>query len=530
MATAAEYAQWITKNADKRGSSQFETVAKAYQAKRKEEETQGLQGMQRPPVQPSAQQPDSRNPTITGNEGDVFTEGGAQAAATGKMDPGTSSVVRPLAKGIFGAISFIPDIATDIGNAIPGLGPLVERPSDHWNSIVDKYTSAPSAGMGKFAEGFNEILASGGVAGLDRKLLGIAEKEGGRVYSKITSQAAQDAHTAGYKLSPAYIGGKLAKDIQTMAGGPKVHMTNSSFNEEVSDRLAKAELGLTPETDLDEITFKRLKQEAYEPYAVFDTIGDVTTSRNYRDKIDAAGGRFANRGKSFGGSRFESIEKEKANYKTMWFNAGEAKDEVRELRRLSRMNLRNYNPEANALGQTQREISDAIDEELQRVAHLTLKDPHAIDRLRAARVALSKISFVEDSMGPGGHVRASDYALGIERKMPLSGGLKTIGMTARNFKKDVQSVSTTGETGEFSAIDYLLGGSGMVSGHPKITGLILARPVSRWALGTETVQRKMLKNMRGGKRSTARELARGIGSGAAIMGYEDFGAPDDGED
>jgi len=177
MATAAEYAQWITKNADKRGSSQFETVAKAYQAKRKEEETQGLQGMQRPPVQPSAQQPDSRNPTITGNEGDVFTEGGAQAAATGKMDPGTSSVVRPLAKGIFGAISFIPDIATDIGNAIPGLGPLVERPSDHWNSIVDKYTSAPSAGMGKFAEGFNEILASGGVAGLDRKLLGIAEKE-----------------------------------------------------------------------------------------------------------------------------------------------------------------------------------------------------------------------------------------------------------------------------------------------------------------------------------------------------------------
>jgi len=43
MATAAEYAQWITKNADKRGSSQFETVAKAYQAKRKEEETQGLQ-------------------------------------------------------------------------------------------------------------------------------------------------------------------------------------------------------------------------------------------------------------------------------------------------------------------------------------------------------------------------------------------------------------------------------------------------------------------------------------------------------
>ena len=31
MATAAEYAQWIVKNADKRGTPEFDTVARAYQ-------------------------------------------------------------------------------------------------------------------------------------------------------------------------------------------------------------------------------------------------------------------------------------------------------------------------------------------------------------------------------------------------------------------------------------------------------------------------------------------------------------------
>jgi hypothetical protein len=32
MATAAEYAQWITENADKKGTPEFNTVANAYQA------------------------------------------------------------------------------------------------------------------------------------------------------------------------------------------------------------------------------------------------------------------------------------------------------------------------------------------------------------------------------------------------------------------------------------------------------------------------------------------------------------------
>jgi len=32
MASAAEYAQWITENADKKGTSEFNTVANAYQA------------------------------------------------------------------------------------------------------------------------------------------------------------------------------------------------------------------------------------------------------------------------------------------------------------------------------------------------------------------------------------------------------------------------------------------------------------------------------------------------------------------
>jgi len=38
MANAAEYAQWITNNADKKGTPEFNTVANAYQAAKIQEQ------------------------------------------------------------------------------------------------------------------------------------------------------------------------------------------------------------------------------------------------------------------------------------------------------------------------------------------------------------------------------------------------------------------------------------------------------------------------------------------------------------
>ena len=42
MATADDYAAWIVKNADKRGTPEFNTVSQAYQAAKSEEKPSGF--------------------------------------------------------------------------------------------------------------------------------------------------------------------------------------------------------------------------------------------------------------------------------------------------------------------------------------------------------------------------------------------------------------------------------------------------------------------------------------------------------
>jgi hypothetical protein len=190
---------------------------------------------------------------------------------------------------------------------------------------------------------------------------------------------------------------------------------------------------------------------------------------------------------------------------------------MRMLRNLSRQNLKQYNPAANALGYTQREIANALENQIMRAAQRT-GNPALIDELRAARVQLSKIAAVEDSVGAGGHVRADDLRRMLDANVPLTGNLKTIAETAKNFPKAVQQTTKQGESGVFSAVDYLLGGTGLLEGHPGIAALSVARPLRRWALGTGPVQRSMI----GGMRKTGPGAASAVG-GALARGAGQYG-------
>ena len=58
MATAEQYAEWIVRNADKRGTPEFETVAAAYKAARAQ--------TQRPEQKPEFEDPGFRQSALIG--------------------------------------------------------------------------------------------------------------------------------------------------------------------------------------------------------------------------------------------------------------------------------------------------------------------------------------------------------------------------------------------------------------------------------------------------------------------------------
>ncbi len=443
------------------------------------------------------------------------------------LGPGLSNVVRPIMRGANMILNFVPDIAAqtlrDKYGISPEQNPNVRNPSEYWDHVIDKYTTRPESKMGKVGEAINSMLVGGGAQGALEEGMGMAAQTAQQA-GRITSRSAEAAHAAGYKLPPSYVGGAVSRTVQTMAGGPKVEKAMSAANEAVTDRLAQVELGLHPEFEsnaLSDETFDALKAEAYQPYQDMRALGQIQHDPTFYRELGSAGGRFANRQGYGGGARFPSVDAEKAPYlSSQAVDAGSMVDEVRQLRSLSRQNLKQYNPEANAVGYTQREIANAIENQLARAAQAT-GNPTLMDRLRAARVQLSKIAAVEDSIGSGGHVRAEDLRRMLDANTPLTGNLRTIAETAKNFPKAVQHTSKQGESGVFSAVDYLLGGTGIVEGHPGIAALSLARPVSRWALGTGPVQGAMVRGLNKTGPTTGKAVGGALARGAVQEGVED---------
>lgn len=464
-----------------------------------------------------------------------------------------SQIVRPIAQGAIGALTFIPDIAVDLTNMLPG--EKMELPSSYWNRQLDRVTRAPTTITGKVIEGAESMLAGGILAGP-----ATAEEQAAKIVqrgvrtlasdvkplSRVTTKAAEEAHQAGYSLPPSYIGGEGRKVLQSVSGGPKVNTEFSAGNQEITDNLAKLALGLHPSEELSDATLDRLKDEAYKPFQEIRELGTLPPDPEFDDAVKAAGGRFATRGKSYGGSyRYESIAKEKAPYlDTHTVDAGESLDEIRALRASAKSNLAVYDPEKNALGQTQRQIAQAIEDRMDRyvksVAQIHPEDTKIasmVHDLKEARSQLAKIANVEASIGSGGHVRARDFATLLDHKTPLTGPLLTIAETAKNFPKALQEVSKAGEQGGWSAVDYLLGGTGILTGHPQVAALSIARPIIRKTLQSESAQRAMINDLRrvkgpAGKaasavakstKQTVSAAAKRAAVGAAILTPEQLG-------
>lgn len=413
-----------------------------------------------------------------------------------------TAVARSVGKAAIGIVDFIPDMLTYAYNAMPAVSAKekLALPSSYLNKLLDEQLTPPRTKAGAISEEVSGAMMAGGAQGavtLGRAAIPLVKKGVEAVakpLTRVATRAAEEAHVAGIKLPPSYIGGPVRKSMQEMSGGPKLDKEFSKENASRIDDLAKLSLGLHPEVELSEATFDTLKAEAYKPYEKIRALGVLPADGQFIKDVMGAGGRFADREASFGGSRFESIAKEKQPYYQEKFDASHALDEIRQLRKLSRDNLKQYNPEANALGMTQREIANALENRIDRYA-TEIGKADLVKELRNARTQLAKISAVEDSMGAGGHVRAADFARMKDKGMPLTDSLNTIAVTAQYFPRAVQEL-THGEQGTFSAVDYLLGGSGILSGNPAVAVPVLARPLSRWILKTESAQKAMISDLR----------------------------------
>jgi len=428
------------------------------------------------------------------------------AAENAKLGPEASAIVRPLVKGTIGAMYFLSDQLVNAYNLVaghedptsilsaithvPGMPKYIEPATPQLERMLDKYTTKPDNALGKIMEEVNSVAAtSGGSLALD------AVKATPRVINKIVSRSAELAQQHGIAIPPSYIGGPVSKTMQSWAGKARVDRTFAEKNEAAIDRLAKRDIGLNEHASLDEETIDELRDHHNLAYRKLASLGAIKADTKYVKDVLAAGDRFSTRPTSFGGqARFPAIAQEKDAYLVNEFTADHAITAVRQLRQLSRANLRNYDVDKNALGYAQRQIANAIEDQMERVAVASGK-PEIMNAVRNARVQLAKIANVEDSLGAGGHVNASQLVRMLDKGAPLDGDLLTIARVARDFPEATRFVAAKGTEGPWSRIDFLLGGTGILEGHLGPAALVATRPLVGKALMSGPVQRSMVRSL-----------------------------------
>lgn len=227
MATADEYAAWIVKNKDKRGTPQFDTVSKAYELAKQEENSAraGAEAAALEPTQP-ADQPTKPMP----EEASTSLAGASGAITRGLAPVGAGALLGAAIGAPIGAVGAIPGAAA--GAAAGGLATLVGDPIvDVVNSTFGTQWTRPTDAMEDMltrmgvpkpkTEAERIIKATAGAAGGAAGGIQAAKVIGQAARGPVTQVVAREmAAQPAAQLAGAGAAGGAAQLVQEAGGSP----------------------------------------------------------------------------------------------------------------------------------------------------------------------------------------------------------------------------------------------------------------------------------------------------------------------
>lgn len=345
--------------------------------------------------------------------------------------------------------------------------------------------------------------------------------------SPVAPEAAA-AREAGLKLTPTQAqaeGGGLARTVESLSGSAKLERSISRANAATVTDLVGKQIGI------DGPVTKESLEAAKAPHnAVYDQVsklGTIPTDDLYRAEM----AKLATPGSgSFSFDTPQAINSLRNGYANVpSFDAGDAVDKVRQLRRDASANIgARYNPDQKALGFAQKHIADTLEGQIQRHIQNVVAstpegetppiDPSLMDRFANARQKLAQINSVQQAFkaAKGEGVSATNLARQLDKGAPLTGAMKTVAEAAQRFPRAFQDASKIRDSGPMSNLDWKLeGGLGALSPFAAIkTFPLLATPIGlRALLGSDLYQ-----HMAFDPRLGASPVMRGMAGALPFMG------------
>lgn len=520
MASREQYAEWIVANADKRGTPEFDTVAKAYQA---------------------ASAASAGEKKAESKQRSVPQELGRQLGLTARYGlEGAGGALDFLASPIRGALNLAG------ANIQPGAGKTVAnalnlpQPETATERVVGEASrfaagaGVPFAGVNRLAQsgqGVSQVvgqqlaqrpgaqLASAGVSGgvdqfsgelgaSDATRAGLALGAGiltpiGMDRTQQAGRAATDlagrvgaAREAGYVIPPTQarptLGNRL---IEGTAGKITTGQNASLRNQEITNRLVAQEMNLPPNTPLNMETLANIRRNAGNAYKSIETVGPITTTQAYDDALNAIAAPYKKASQGFPAARQSPIIETIESLRTPGFDASAGIAQTRNLREQADAAFASGD---KSLARSLRQASDAIEDAIE--AQLTKSgNTQLLADLRNARKQIAQTYTVEKALAnpSSGNVDARKLAKELAKNRPLTGGMRQAAEFAGNFPKAAQTPEGMGSLPGMSPLDVAAaGGLSAITGNPLMMAGVMARPAARSMALSPLVQNRLATPMR----------------------------------
>jgi hypothetical protein len=438
-------------------------------------------------------------------------------------------VAKEGAKGLVERAVAIPGLAAD---ALTAAGNLANRgvnkvfgtklpdepmPTDALSAGIDKIIGKPKTAAGRAAELVTQMGPTArGIEAGERALFKMTPSQ--IANATITGQPlpeaeriARQAVDSGFRIPPSELpNAPVGRAVQSVTGKARAEEEMSAFNWKRTQDLARAEFHLPDGTEFTESTFDKLAQPGYDAYERLKGLNGgkpFNVTLDFLQDVGKAGETGGQAAVDFPGAPDERVLNLRGQYSQGQFTAPGAVQKIKELRNTWRDLVKGRNPADKAYAQANKDIADALEDELGRTAKRS-GNGQLMSEYTNARQYLAKVFALRDSATLDGSIDPRALADQLNKGSKLTGNLKVIAESALQHPKAFQNVQNKGRMGPYTVHDLwtMMMGAGSAAGigmehHASPTGLAImgaaagsaARPLVRSTLGTKAAQKFMTR-------------------------------------
>jgi hypothetical protein len=382
-----------------------------------------------------------------------------------------------------------PFVVQNVTQPFQKIGEAFTAPPQTLGQAYDVGKAVPQAAA-TLEAGYGGLKSIGGAAARG------AEKISAAMPARPVAQIVKDAREIGYLLKPSRAGGKVGSVVEGMTSSPRLSIEATVGNQKNTNRLVNQDLGLPKDTVLTPAKMTEIRRPHNAVYAEVGKLGPIATDQQYLTDIQNIG---RTPGTSFQKVRNPDLEALREAYTEQGFDSQDAVLQIRKLRNDARKNIKNPDPAKNEVGYAQRQIADAIENQIERHAQ-GIGQGDLVDRFRNARKELAIINTAQDALiASTGDISASRLARAKAKGAPLSGNLAKIAEVHDAFPSEMRDVAKVRNQVPVTALEGVAGGAGAVAAAAThnplaaagVLGAVTGRPLARKFLLSDLYQSRL---------------------------------------